>query len=411
MKYIVMNKSLILFCFFLGIPSWSFSGVDTGQKLIDQNFKLPSKSAAFTQNKGQFRDQTGNPNPDVLYMANFGGMKVQLRKAGFSYETYQVKPKWVDPASIPYKILTLTENGDTLESWPGQAEAQKNLMYHFHRVDVELVGAKLNPEILNEGKPGETKRYVNAAKGGESIEVAGFSQVRYNDVYPGIDLMFYSQAENGSFKYDFIISPGANLSAIELEYTGAESLELEKDGNLNLKTRFGVLSESIPACYTEDVTGNRKEVSGIGYQLEGNNLKFAGKATQFDEKLVIDPAVNRVWGTYFGGSGGASGQSIKVDENHFIYVCGNTSGIDNIATINSYQDSLLLAEDGFFEKFSPDGTSLIYGTYLSGLRANDMDLRFGTLAITSSGFMLFMHFSIALNPSSSMYASILSGSI
>jgi len=56
--------------------------------------------SGFTQNKGQFRDQAGKPNPDVLYMADFGGMKVQLRKTGFSYETYQVKPKWVDPVNI-----------------------------------------------------------------------------------------------------------------------------------------------------------------------------------------------------------------------------------------------------------------------------------------------------------------------
>jgi hypothetical protein len=53
------------------------------------------KPTGFTENKGQFRDQYGNPNPDVLYMADFGGMKVQLRKDGFSYEVYQVKPKGV----------------------------------------------------------------------------------------------------------------------------------------------------------------------------------------------------------------------------------------------------------------------------------------------------------------------------
>ncbi len=56
-----------------------------------------SRQFFFTENKGQFRDQYGKPNPEVLYMADFGGMKVQLRKTGFSYETYQVKPKWFDP--------------------------------------------------------------------------------------------------------------------------------------------------------------------------------------------------------------------------------------------------------------------------------------------------------------------------
>ena len=58
----------------------------------------PARQIGFVENKGPFRDQHGNPNPDVLYMADFGGMKVQLRRDGFSYEVYQVKPKWVDPA-------------------------------------------------------------------------------------------------------------------------------------------------------------------------------------------------------------------------------------------------------------------------------------------------------------------------
>ena len=131
-------------------------------------------------------------------------------------------------------------------------------MYHFHRLDVELTGAKLNPEILNEGKTGETKRYVLLAQGGKSVEVDKFMQVRYPEIYPGIDLLCYANSAEGGFKYDFILNPGANLSAIELEYNGAESLELKQDGNLNLKTRFGVLSETIPACYTEDAFGNRK---------------------------------------------------------------------------------------------------------------------------------------------------------
>ena len=57
-------------------------------------------SAGFIENKGQFLDQNGNPNPNVLYVADFGGMKVLLRKDGFRYETYQVRPKCVDTTTI-----------------------------------------------------------------------------------------------------------------------------------------------------------------------------------------------------------------------------------------------------------------------------------------------------------------------
>ena len=95
----------------------------------------------FIENKGQVRDQTGNPNSAVHYTKDFDGMKVQLRQDGFSYELYQVKPKWVDPATIPYKVMTVSNQGDTTISWPGQADAMKNKMYHYHRVDITLEGS------------------------------------------------------------------------------------------------------------------------------------------------------------------------------------------------------------------------------------------------------------------------------
>lgn len=92
--------------------------------VFGENFPSTASSSGFAENKGQFRDQYGNPNPDVLYVADFGGMKVLIRKEGFSYETYEVRPQWVDPATIPYKMLTFTPNGDTVESWPEMEDAK-----------------------------------------------------------------------------------------------------------------------------------------------------------------------------------------------------------------------------------------------------------------------------------------------
>jgi hypothetical protein len=60
---------------------------------------LEKNQVRFSENKGQFRDQHGNPNPEVLYMADFGGMKVLIQKDGFSYETCDVILQWVDPVT------------------------------------------------------------------------------------------------------------------------------------------------------------------------------------------------------------------------------------------------------------------------------------------------------------------------
>ncbi len=91
-----MSRKIFLLSLFL-ISSLGVIVGTNPENRIGNSKTDKAKSSAFTENKGQFRDQAGKPNPEVLYMADFGGMKVQLRKTGFSYETYQVKPKWVDP--------------------------------------------------------------------------------------------------------------------------------------------------------------------------------------------------------------------------------------------------------------------------------------------------------------------------
>jgi hypothetical protein len=61
-------------------------------------------------------------------------------------------------------------------------------------------------------------------------DVANFGRVRYPDVYPGVDLVYYGN--RGVLEYDFVVAPGADPSAIEVEWDGAESIEVDDAGAL-----------------------------------------------------------------------------------------------------------------------------------------------------------------------------------
>ena len=50
-------------------------------------------NAYFIENKGQITDQFGKPNPQILFTATVGKMKISLRKTGFSYELNQLDPR------------------------------------------------------------------------------------------------------------------------------------------------------------------------------------------------------------------------------------------------------------------------------------------------------------------------------
>jgi gliding motility-associated-like protein len=76
----------------------------------------------------------------------------------------------------------------------------------------------------------------------------------------------------------------------------------------------------------------------------------------------------REWATYYGGEQNDYGYDLVCDNLDNIYICGQTSSINNISTSNSYQstlDSPLLA-DGFIVKFNENGVRQ-WGTYYGGI--------------------------------------------
>src|SRR5437763_5075876 len=60
-----------------------------------------------------------------------------------------------------------------------------------------------------------------------------FSQVRYKDVYPGIDLVYHGNQRQ--LEYDFVVAPGIEPQAITLNCEGAEKIDINNEGDLVLR--------------------------------------------------------------------------------------------------------------------------------------------------------------------------------
>lgn len=80
--------------------------------------------------------------------------------------------------------------------------------------------------------------------------------------------------------------------------------------------------------------------------LSGQNDVFLTKFSSNGE---------RIWGTYFGGNWSDEPTSIAVDNNGYIYICGSTSSTKDFATSGSFQENQNGFFDAFLAKFTPDG--------------------------------------------------------
>ena len=82
----------------------------------------------------------------------------------------------------------------------------------------------------------------------------------------------------------------------------------------------------------------------------------------------ISPDGSRVvWASFFGGSGDDShNPTIAVTENGSAYLAGNTRSTDLPVTPGAYDTTANGGSDGYVARFSADGSSLVYATYLGG---------------------------------------------
>jgi len=82
--------------------------------------------------------------------------------------------------------------------------------------------------------------------------------------------------------------------------------------------------------------------------------------------VKLSPAGQIVYATYLGGAGADAGLGIAVDSAGSAYVVGSTNSQNFPVTAGAVQSHLAGNTDVFVAKLSPDGSTLVYATYLGG---------------------------------------------
>ncbi len=229
---------------------------------------------------------------------------------------------------------------------------------------MRLLQANDNPAISGlDQLPMVSNYYLGNDPSKYQENVPHFAKVKYAQVYPGIDVVYYGQ--QNELEYDFIVAPGADPNVIQMNFAGATNLRLADNGDLVIHTKGGELRQHKPVIY-QIINGARQEIAGH-FVVNRKQVGFAVGAYDTTKELVIDPTLT--YSTYLGGfEGDEKAYSVAVP-------AGCTGACDSYITGEiaslTFPDTNISGgsaggKDVFVAKMNPAGTSVAFLTFIGG---------------------------------------------
>jgi uncharacterized repeat protein (TIGR01451 family) len=226
---------------------------------------------------------------------------------------------------------------------------------------MKLVGSNRSSQVSGIGKLQTTSNYfIGNDPAGWRRGVSNYSRVKYESVYPGIDLVWYGNQQ--LLEHDFLIAPGADPSRIKVSFSGAKEMSTDDEGALVLRAGDEDLRLLKPHAWQES-EGSRRTID-CDYRLsEKDQVEFRLGEYDTTLPLVIDPVL--VYSTYIGGIGTDFGQDIAVDGQGAAYIIGQTDSAD-FPGPSPIQPAIGTLMDAYVLKINPAGDAVVFGTWIGG---------------------------------------------
>jgi hypothetical protein len=252
----------------------------------------PARSLEFIENKGQW------PAP-VRYAAPLHGGRLFAEADGLTF--------------VLLETLERPGHGPAMPQSPAPDGRVRG-----HALRLRFEGSRAS-QLIAEEPTAERRNYFHGADPAHwASGVGSYRQLRYCQLWPGIDARVYENAGQ-QLEYDFELAAGADPRAIAVRHLGAEALRLSDAGSLVLKTSLGSITEQAPRAWQTDAHGQRQPVP-CRYVLKGSLLSFALGPYDQQRPLTIDPVV--VFSTYSGSPADNWGFTATYDNQGNLYSGG-----------------------------------------------------------------------------------------
>lgn len=333
-------NSIRFICYLLSISSILIS---FSSNLHAQDLTLPapgSRGGHFIENKGQWPDE-------VLYLTRMGGLDAWITRTGIYYDFYDIRQTDIPDKQDQYK--------------QGNSQALPPAERLGHIVNQELLAS--NSSVQGSGIVEQTT-YYNYFIGNDpsawASEVKQYDEVILENVYEGIDQRLYR--DSGGLRYDYILHPGSEYEQIQFRLSGADSIQVNPDGDLTFMTRFGEVTHRDLQVY--QVQAGKRILIPANWKIEGDIIRYELAAYDESQDLVIDPLI---YATFLGGPGIERANSLAIDENENAYITGTDQNNGSFpTTTGAYDETFNGSFDVFVSRINSAGTSLLFSTYLGG---------------------------------------------
>lgn len=434
MRFRLISIKAIYLLAFLGIVATSYAGESASQ--ASKKATEPARHSPSPALKTRLVENYGRLplsfEPNVGQVRQDSQRKVKFMSRGRGYSLYLTGNEAVIELQ---KAVGSRQKAEVRAKDKGQGT--KDLLLKLQLAHVNQNAREIGQDELQ----GKSNYLIGNDSKNWRTNVPNFAKVRYKDVYPGVDLVYYGN--QSQLEYDFVLVPGADLNQIvlnvgeglappkDMQNAGmvldnsaralepnkharqACPLEIAPNGDLVIKTETSEIRFLKPVVYQEQFTvdssqltvqsedrnskfenrhsaiGNRKFLNGR-YVLKGQrSVGFEVASYDHSKPLIIDPILS--YSTYLGGASQDAAFGIAVDSSGNAYVTGGTASTNFPTTSSGTFSGASLCAGGaaandpcgdvFVTKLSPGGTALVYSTYIGG---TGDDIGYG-IAVDSSG--------------------------
>ncbi|MBC7411201.1 MAG: hypothetical protein H7331_01940, partial [Bacteroidia bacterium] len=231
----------------------------------------PFERKAFIENKGQLNSHLTSQYKNFDYCID-NSSQILFNKQGL---TYVIK-------KTNYKKLGLLAVFMT--------EAKREAIVQEIDTKVQFVtmtwlGANFNVTLEANNLQATSYNYGMCTEEGKPFTTMckGYSKITYKNLYNGIDVEYFFNQKQG-FKYNLIVSKGADISQVKMQYNNTAQL-IVKQGNINIKTIMGDIVDHAPVTF---MSGNNHDTLPSRYSVEKNIVSFVVD-NPTKSSFIIDP--------------------------------------------------------------------------------------------------------------------------